>query len=81
MKPPKVINIVGMGRGGRIDVWYVTITTHMFRKLPEWVQAHVRYHHPDLNLRHISIRMEAVDELQAMARFLQLWNGLPKEET
>lgn len=78
MKPPKIINIVGGGRGG---IWYVTITTHMFLKLPEWVQVHIQCHHPELNTKHISIRIEAVDELQAMARFLQLWNGLPKEET
>jgi hypothetical protein len=82
MKTPKIINIVGVGgsRGGHINIWYVTITTHMFLKLPEWVQAHIRCHHPELNTKHISISIEAVDELQALVRFQQLWDCLPKED-
>lgn len=77
MKPPKIISIVGYRNA---SVWNVTITIHMFKKLPEWVRILVGHWYPN-NHRHVVISIRAVDELQAMARFLQLWNGLPKEET
>ena len=80
MKSPKIINIVGGRRGGHISIWYVTITTHMLEKLPEWVRDVLRYHYAHNNPKHTVIAIKAVDELQAMARFLQLWDCLPKEE-
>jgi hypothetical protein len=80
MRTPKIISITGTGRGMYATVWYVTITTHMFGKLPEWVRAVLHSHNPHDNLKHTVIRIEAVDELQAMSRFLQLWDCLPKED-
>ena len=77
MKPPKIVSIYSRGHTG---IWHVTITIHMFLKLPKWVRLIVDHWYPD-NHRHVVITINAVDELQAMARFLQLWNGLPKEET
>lgn len=81
MKPPKIIEIYKYGYRGGHPVWGVAITEHMFRKLPDWVQYHICYEYPENSKKHVGIRIDAADELQAMARFLQLWNGLPKEET
>jgi hypothetical protein len=79
MKPPRIISIIRDGRG-TYTRHRVTITTYMFHKLPEWVRAVMRYHYAHDNIKHTVIDIGAVDELQAMSRFLQLWNCLPKEE-
>jgi len=80
MRTPKIISIYSMGRGVYATVWYVTITTHMFEKLPEWVRAVLRSHNPHDNPKHTVLRIEAVDQLQALVRFQQLWDCLPKED-
>jgi hypothetical protein len=79
VKPPKIISIIRDGRG-TYTRHRVTITTHMFGKLPEWVRDVLRYHYAHDNPKHTIIHIESMDELQAMSRFLQLWNCLPKEE-
>jgi hypothetical protein len=80
MRTPRIISINGTVRGVYGAVWYVTITTHMFEKLPEWVRVVLRSHGSHDNPKHTVLRIEAVDELQALVRFQQLWDCLPKED-
>ncbi len=55
------------------------ITKRQWDKVPDWAADLFRaYEHWD-NRKHVFIWITAKDELQAMMRFNQLWDGLPKK--
>lgn len=81
-KIPKVVRIREYPHGyvykGQ-KTYEVGITIHQFKKLPLWVRDAVTWCYDLENDRHAYLEIRAVDEMQAFARFQQLWLALPKE--
>ena len=69
-----------MVHGIKEDSWghsfRVTITKHQMKKLPHWILAsHIRFSAVN-NTNHVCARIIAKDELEAMTRFMRLWDAL-----
>lgn len=72
----KIETAKGMPHGEEFEA---VITRHQFEKLPLWVRNVIDVWGVWDNERHVYFEIQAKDELQAMMRFNQLWDGLPKK--
>lgn len=63
----------------QLGSYQATITKHQQRKLPDWVLPQLKFYDSWDNPRHAFLWITAKDELQAMMRFNQLWDALPKK--
>jgi hypothetical protein len=73
MREPKIISVKAIQADHSFKV---TITAHMARKLPDWVQSKVQLFEGED--RHAWTVLRAKDELEAVIRFKRLWAALTK---
>jgi hypothetical protein len=63
----------------QLNSYRAIITKHQWSKLPEWAASLLKVYESWENPKHVFLWINAKDELQAMMRFNQLWDGLPKK--
>jgi hypothetical protein len=62
------------------EAYLVTVTKRQVDKLPVWVREAGPRWFEAINPKHVSIHIQAKDELQAMTRFYKLWSALTSIE-